>query len=441
MTFLMPRAKLALAAWLETHTDFRLSTHAENLPSALDKLDNYPLENSYAAQFGQLIRHFHRAVLILLVVSFVLGFLAVPSAFATSESNQVNIFWLLIVMLGFHCLNLLIWSITLVATMKRRPAGQGFLLNSLLFLNKKIAKHTNIDHHVSDAFLQWQCPSHSNTWLVSGVSHTAWCGYLFAGWLMTLLLLLTNQVDFVWETTLLSDQAFLQLTQSLSVVPQWFGLALPNKLDVLASRVDLVSQSASTRQHWANFLLASIFLYGVLPRLFLAIVCGLIYRWRRATLPLTTAERIIQSRYQQKETQTRHIIDEQTQPHLTVSLTDSTHQQGAIFPAALSGDWKLFEWSDAAPVELSQVSSVATLNSRDEQAQFLGSSSPSPVYVLVNGAQSPDRGTRRFFTAASKSYPALMLVVADAESAAFMEDWQRLANEAQVTFSPLLIKE
>ena len=60
---------------------------------------------------------------------------------------------------------------------------------------------------------------------------------------MTLLLLLTNQVNFAWETTLLSDDAFIQLTQTLSIIPQWFDIALPNHLDILASRVDLVSQT------------------------------------------------------------------------------------------------------------------------------------------------------------------------------------------------------
>ncbi len=39
MTFPTNRAKLALAAWLETHTKFRLSAHANDLTSALKELD------------------------------------------------------------------------------------------------------------------------------------------------------------------------------------------------------------------------------------------------------------------------------------------------------------------------------------------------------------------------------------------------------------------
>ncbi|MCB5162558.1 DUF2868 domain-containing protein [Marinomonas algarum] len=436
MTSLMPRAKLALAAWLETHTDFRLPTDAKDLPSALNALNNYPAAISYSEQFWRLKRYFIRTLMAVFVVSFILGFLAVPSAFATHQSSQINIFWLLLVLLGFHGLNLLIWSITVLSSRKKTMGHKGALLSVLLFLNRKIGQFTQVDPHVSQAFLHWQCPPRANVWLVSGVSHGAWASYLFAGWLMTLLLLLTNQVDFVWETTLLSDQAFLSLTQSLSSIPQWFGLALPNHLDILASRVDLVSQTASTRQHWANFLLASIMLYGVLPRLLLAGLCWGLYQWQRARLPLSSTEEIIQNRYQHKETQIKHIVDAPMSSPSN-SATTVTDDQGALSPAALSGHWALFEWSDATPELLAQAASITLLNSRDQQAQFLTSADAAPVYVVVNGAQSPDRGTRRFFTEASKSYPSLTLVIAGEKTAPFTDDWRHLAADLQLSSTPL----
>ena len=440
MTFPTFKAKLALAAWLEAHTEFRLPTHASDLPTALNELDRSPQPKSYLAQFTQLKRYFNRAILGLLLVSLLLGFMAVPPAFATSQSNQVNIFWLFIILLGFHALNFIVWCVTLLATMRQSNNHQGFLLSLLIFLNKKVGKHLHINTEVSTAYLHWQCPNHANKWLVSSISHGAWGCYLFAGWVMTLLLLLTNQVNFAWETTLLSDNAFVQLTQTLSAIPQWFGIALPNQVDILASRVDLVSQTASTRQHWANFLLASIFLYGVLPRAMLTIVCVAIYHLKRAAQPLSTQEKIIQNRYRQQEKQSRHILDADHHHSGSSAPASDTHSN-TLAEGAFSQHWSLFEWSQARPDYLHAARSVSLLNSREEQDRFLASANDESMYILVNAEQSPDRGTRRFFTQASKVYSALTMVIAEQGQAKFTEDWQRLAKEAHIYSTQLKQKD
>lgn len=441
MTFPTIRAKLALAAWLETHTEFRLSAHANDLPSALKELEASPNSTSYLDQFTQLKRYFNRAILGLLVVSLLLGLMAVPPAFATGQSNQVNIFWLFIILLGFHALNFVVWFVTMVATMKQQTDSKGMLLSLLILLNKKISKHSHINTDVSAAYLHWQCPAHSNKWLISSLSHGAWGCYLLAGWIMTLLLLLTNQVNFVWETTLLSDDAFIQLTQTLSVIPQWFGIALPNQVDILASRIDLVSQTATTRQHWANFLLASIFIYGVLPRLLFAIICLAMYHLKRATQPLSTQEKIIQNRYHRQEKQSRNVLDANHHQSSSSSTQSNEADNNPLADDAFSQHWALFEWSGTKPDSLRSARSLSLLNSREEQEQFLTSSSNEPIYILVNAEQSPDRGTRRFFSQASMAYPELLMVIYGNEKARFIEDWQRLARETRLHSTQLKQKD
>ena len=441
MTFPTSNAKLALAAWLETHTEFRLSAHANDLSSALKELETSPKTTSYLDQFVQLKRYFNRGILGLLIVSLLLGFMAVPPAFATSQSNQVNIFWLFIILLGFHALNFVVWFVTMVATMKQQTDSKGMLLSLLIFLNKKISKHSHINTNVSEAYLHWQCPAHSNKWLISSLSHGAWGFYLLAGWIMTLLLLLTNQVNFVWETTLLSDDAFIQLTQSLSVIPHWFGISLPNQVDILASRVDLVSQTAATRQHWANFLLASIMIYGVLPRLIFTLICCGMYHFKRATQPLSTQAKIIQNRYRQQEKQSRNILDADHQTAANPFNNSNETHENSLPNGALPQHWALFEWSGAKPDYLRSARTLSLLNSREEQDQFLASSSDEPIYILVNGGQSPDRGTRRFFSQASMAYPALWMVISADDDVRFSEDWQRLARETHLHSSQLKQKD
>ena len=441
MTSPSPNAKLALAAWLETHTDFRLSTHANDLPSALKELETSPKPTSYSAQFAMLKRYFNRAILGLLIVSLLLGFMAVPPAFATGQSNQVNIFWVFIILLGFHALNFVVWFVTIMATMKQHTNSKGILLSLLILLNKKISKHSHINTDVSTAYIHWQCPAHSNKWLISSISHGAWGCYLLAGWVMTLLLLLTNQVNFVWETTLLSDDAFIQLTQALSIIPQWFGISLPNQLDILASRVELISQTAATRQHWANFLLASIFIYGVLPRLIFTFICLAMYHFKRATQPLSTQEKIIQNRYRQQESQSRNILDADHHKAASSSMNSNAARDEVLADSAFSQHWALFEWSQAKPDYLRSARSLSLLNSREEQDRFLTSSSDEPIYILVNAEQSPDRGTRRFFSRASMTYPSLSMVISGDENARFVEGWQRLAKETRLHSTQLKQKD
>ena len=436
MTFPTQGAKLTLAAWLETHSDFRLPAHASDVKTALMTLDTSPSPVSYSAQFATLKRYFNRAVLVLMVCCALLGFMAVPSAFAMNQANQVNIFWLFLVLLGFHGLNVIVWLITMVATSKRPSDSKGVLLTLLIFLNKKISKYSHFNDAVSAAYLHWQCPPHSNKWLISSLSHGAWGCYLLAGWVMTLLLLLTNQVNFAWETTLLSDAAFIQLTQTLSVIPQWFGIALPNQLDILASRVDLIQQSASTRQHWANFLLASILIYGVLPRLIFTLICVALYQITRKAHPLSTQEQIIQNRYRQPEQQSRLVLDADAYPK-TLGTHNTNAKNDVLSNQAFSQQWALFEWSGEKPSQLQPVGSAVMLNSREEQARFLASPSHEAMFLLVDANQSPDRGTRRFLNQARAVHSALTLVIYQDTNSQFHDDWYRLARETNIPSNTL----
>ncbi|RCX06685.1 DUF2868 domain-containing protein [Marinomonas foliarum] len=441
MTSPTPNAKLALAAWLETHTAFRLPAHANDLKSALNALDSTPEPTSYSAQFASLKRYFNRAIVVLMMFCALLGFMAVPPAFSINQSNQANIFWLFIILLGFHMLNLAVWTLTMLTTMKQQANSKGMLLSLLIFINNKVSKHSHIEKNVSAAYLHWQCPNHTNKWLISSLSHGAWGCYLLAGWIMTLLLLLTNQINFVWETTLLSDEAFIKLTQTLSVIPQWFGISLPNQLDILASRVDLISQTAATRQHWANFLLASIMIYGVFPRVFLTLVCLSIYRVKRAMLPLSTQERIIKNRYRQPESQSRHILDTEHNSDSQAGGEHISELRSELPKSAFLQHWALFEWSTETPRPLHPAKSLTMLNSREEQSHFLEVTHNEPMYLLVNAQQSPDRGTRRFLRLARGHYPSLNLVLYDAKNSAFQDDWQRLARETRVPSTSLQSKD
>lgn len=421
------RAKLAIAAWFETNTDFRLPNRAANLDNALESLANTPSTKSYLVQCEQLDRYFTRGVYLLIGLTFVLGLLAVPPAFAVSVSGKVNIFWLLIVLLGLHALNLVVWLIGMLALGRYPNHSPGFLLGSLIFINQKISKHSQINTDASTAFWHWQCPPHSNRWLFSTLSHGAWLSYLSAGFLMTLLLLLTNQVNFAWETTLLSEHQFFWLTQQLSIIPEWFGIPVPNQLDLFASRVDVISQTASTRQHWASLLLASLVFYGMIPRLILCALSFALYRFKRLTLPKTAQERGIERRYQTLEKSQILDADNAHKSNNTdLALGSLSPLEASAFQAA----WGLYEWSQAIPKALSQANPAMLINNAEQQTAFLSLHAQEGIYLLVNGQISPDRGSRRFLTQAAQHHPDLHVVIASEQTSLFAEEWQRVGLES-----------
>lgn len=428
---LSQRAQLSIAAWLESNTEFQLPNRAANLDGALKSLSTTPPEKSYLVQAEQLKCYFNRGLYLIIALTFILGLLAVPPAFAVSASGSVNIFWLLIIMLGVNGCNLAAWLIGMLAIGRNTRSTKGWLLNTLIFVNQKISKHSHINTDTSSAFWHWQCPAHSNRWLLSAISHTAWLSYLFAGFLMTLLLLLANQVNFVWETTLLDDQQFLWLTQQLSILPNALGITVPDQIDIFASRVDIISQTTSTRQHWANLLLASLLLYGVLPRFLLSVFSIAMYRLKRLTLAKTTQELAIERRYQEQTNS--QILDPET---VIPIINDHTILASKTLPpvssTALGHVWALFEWSSTIPNSLGGADSVTTLNDATQQQTFLTAQYSLPIYILVDGRHSPDRGSRRFFINAVKAHPELSLVITCDDQAVFAEDWQRTGLESGI---------
>ncbi len=427
MAFPSLRGKLALAAYLEQHSDFRLATGGSSLSQALQQLDSQP--HQYEQEFVRAHKLFQRCAVGLFLLCALLGTMAVPSALLGPQNQQVNIFWLLLILLGMHGLNLLLWCVSLLISPFRNTPPNSFLLSILVFVNNKLAPLLKLSPHVSAAYLQWQCHPYSNKWLLGVLSHAGWGIYLFAGWLMSVLLLLTNQVTFVWETTLLDEQAFLTITELISWLPEQLGIAVPNQLDILGSPVDVSYQTEQTRQHWANLLLASLMLYGVLPRVLGATISLMMLRIKRYYLPLSSHEQALQKRFQPTQ-YTSDIVDAD---HSTADDYRAEPATTSPLPKqALLGCWGLYEWMDTQPKALASAQSVTILNDRQAQQRFLAQQDLASVYLLVNPQTSPDRGTQRFITQIKQACPDLALVIYHEAPQDYRQDWQQLATRAGI---------
>ena len=115
---------------------------------------------------------------------------------------------------------------------------------------------------------------------MGAANHALWCGALAGATLGVLALLATRRYGFVWETTILPADSFVALSAALGALPGMIGFPVPDAATVLASG-DAPMLDEAGRRAWAGWLVGAMTIYGVLPRLALALLC--FWLWRRAT--------------------------------------------------------------------------------------------------------------------------------------------------------------
>ncbi|MBV2263660.1 MAG: DUF2868 domain-containing protein, partial [Thauera sp.] len=226
-----------------------------------------------------------RLVLVLaFALAFVFGFGAAAGALGDG-TRPVNVVWTLGGLLGVHLLSLLLWLASLVL----QARAQGDALHHGGVLGRAWLAVTGwLDRSREAAELPLALGSllgggRTASWGVGAANHALWFGALAGATLGVLALLATRRYGFVWETTILPADTFVALSAALGALPGVLGFPVPDAATVLASG-DAPMLDEAGRRAWAGWLVGAMTVYGVLPRLALALLCfGL---WRRATRTL-----------------------------------------------------------------------------------------------------------------------------------------------------------
>lgn len=143
-------------------------------------------------------------------------------------------------------------------------------------------------------------------WHPSPTERLAMLGTLQQLWLLAgfgillgyLTLLLFTDLAFGWSSTLIDQpQRVVQLSQTLAAPWQWFWpTAVPSVELVEATRYARINPQAGNLQWaggWWQFLLASLLVYNLLPRVLLALVIALKLRWGGKRVVLVRSPSII----------------------------------------------------------------------------------------------------------------------------------------------------
>ncbi|MBN1379594.1 MAG: DUF2868 domain-containing protein [Gammaproteobacteria bacterium] len=373
------------------------------------------------------------------MVAVLLGVLGIQYAF--TDSHTVNIYWLLLVLLGFNFISMLLWLIGISLNM------QGLLVGVLTRMARWLPDHlihrSRSGTQADRAWLACHYGGSIGKWQFSKITHQLWLAYLLAGLVFLVLLLMVRQYDFVWGTTLLSDTAFVKLTDILSAPLQALGLTMPSADQVQDTRMGVLQiLTAEHRSRWAQFLLAALLCFGVVPRMLLwcwsAIMVGDARRHfkldhylpyyihlRQQLMPLTSYSQIIDA--------------DISAP--VVSEIPVTAPLSQVLPA--KAKWVAVELGDSInwPLlsidpddDLGQVIDRRSLMNVLQRIQSLH----NPVIaVAVLSARSPDRGVQRVIADLMSSSEQRWLVLLQSHeyetpSGTRLAAWYRLAEACKV---------
>jgi hypothetical protein len=302
--------------------------------------------------------------------------------------RPVNVFWALGSLLGLNLLTLLGW---LLGFLFAGDAG-GALGRLWLWLSEKLARDARAVQ-LAPALLTVLEQRRLGRWLLGLGVHGLWLVAMSSALVTLLALLATRRYGFVWETTILGEGAFVGLTQALGVLPSLLGFSVPDIEQIRASG-DLANGVESARQSWAGWLVGVVLIYGLLPRLLLALLC--LWRWRRGRAQLRLdlqlpAYRLLRERLQPPS---EHLGITDAAPaklHAPNAGAQLDGSEGAVLVGIE------LDQSQAWPPKLpTSVADAGVLDDREQRRRLLEQLTrfpPQRLAIACDPRRSPDRGT------------------------------------------------
>ncbi|MDN3454090.1 MULTISPECIES: DUF2868 domain-containing protein [unclassified Psychrobacter] len=332
-------------------------------------------------------------MVVMSVVWCISGFLGL---FTLLQANVVNFFYVLVCLLGFHTIMLLGWlAMTLVNQGKQSSNWfASFVSPSYLIRGKDDVTKAAVNLY------ERQLQHSGMRWYLGRFSHQLWLATLTGMLLAIVFLLIVRQYSFSWESTLLSDQALITLTQVLGWLPSIVGFGVPDSTAIAQSRLVTDAMPLSVARQWAGLLVGSLLMYGIVPRAIAWAFCALMFRRKKMRLDIKLP-------YYQKILNfwQRHVVDADDfneapapiAPKATVSvgkklvaLLEYPSDQEKWWQLGLDNSHHDFEQS-------SDIEDFGIVDDRDDMARLKNHLDNHPVQVLlgIHSNALPDRGTLR----------------------------------------------
>ena len=377
-----------------------------------------------------------RLALTVLALAAVAGALA---ATASTSEREVDVLLAVFSLLFVPSVMLLVWLVLMFTTRPARASASlsgGLLGIALGRLGPRLLQGPLAAETVSAQLgLLGTGPGR---WLLGTLTHLFWTVYSLAALLALSLFFSVAQYDLSWGTTLLSDQSVVRIIESVAAVPAALGLIeAPDPAWIQAGREGLAGGTA--RAEWARLLLAVVTVYGLLPRLLLALACGLAGVIGLRHVPLDTRRpgylRLAGTLSDPAQ------VEVHGEPPEPLPAMLRQRPDDADGPPLLVGiELERSEW----PVHLPDTGwqALGRADSRKQRRQILAAvegfmSPPSALIAQCSALRTPDAGTARFLAQLADAAETVLVVWLD-ETARLVErgidgaeriaDWQALAR-------------
>src|SRR3989338_5765553 len=379
--------------------------------------------------------HGARLAVLLLVLLAILSGSGLAVAALGDGLRPVNVFWALGSLLGLNLLLLLGWALGLL--LSRDSAGA--LGHLWLWLSAKLARDAQAAQ-LAPALLLMLQRQRLSRWGLGVLVQGFWLLTLLTALLTLLALLTTRRYGFVWESTLLGADAFVAITNALSVLPRALGFSAPTVAMIHASTSD-VYNTELVRQSWAAWLIGAVLIYGVLPRLGLLLLC--LWRWRRGCAALSLdlslpGYSLLRERLQPSSERLGVCDAAPAQLHQPQAGSLTEGSQGALLVAVELDPQR--SWPPALPKGIGDAGVIDSREQRNQLLDQLNRFPPARLLIACDPRRSPDRGSLALLGELARSAAATRIWLlppppGEALDSARLGDWHRALEQLQLSYS------
>ena len=343
-----------------------------------------------AGVLGKIDGRIKGIMVVMSVIWCLSGFLGL---FTLLQTNVVNFFYVLVCLLGFHSLMLLGWLVMTLINQGKQSSNwfASFVSPSYLIRGKDDVTQAAV------TLYERQLQHSGMRWYLGRFSHQLWLATLTGMLLAIIFLLIVRQYSFSWESTLLSDQALITLTQVLGWLPSMVGFDVPDSTAIVQSRLVTDAMPLSVARQWAGLLVGSLLMYGIVPRAIAWAFCALMFRCKKMRLDIKLP-------YYQKILNfwQRHVVDaddfkEAPAPIAPKAQVSAGKKLVALleYPAEQNQWWQ--SGFDTGITDTTDIENFGILDDREDMARLKAYLDANPVQVLlgIHFKALPDRGTLR----------------------------------------------
>ena len=382
------------------------------------------------------LKHWLQGARLALVLLIILAMLSGAGlAFAALGQTPVNVFWALGSLLGLNLILLLSWALGLIF------AGEhGATLGRLwLWLSEKLARDAKAAQ-LAPALLLMLQRKKLNRWALGALVNGLWLLVMLSALALLLTLMATRRYGFVWETTLLSADTFIHVTQALGHLPSLLGFNVPT-VDMIRASGDGALDIESARQAWATWLVGVLVVYGVLPRLILALLC--FWRWNSGKAALRLDLNLpgyAQLRERLMPSSERLGVNdpEPAQLHRVEGGVSEHASEGALLVAIELDEQR--PWPPALPKNVSNAGILDSRESRHKLLEQLSRFPPARLAIACDPRRSPDRGSLALIAELARNASAtrvwlLQAPPGEALDAERLGDWHIALQQLELEFA------